>query len=105
MHVYMTCYAVVTRHVGTCRRFFLHLFKKIYLLETKVSNKLLWVRGVMSSRTKSPFIFLTFLFFTPHVLNFKHVFRLRSFQGRISSLFLGEFRDNLRFLKLVCMFT
>ena len=70
------------------------------MLETKVSNRLLWVLGVMSSRSRSPFIFLKFLFFTPHLLNFKHVFGFRSFQGRIFCFFLGEFRDNLLFLKI-----
>ena len=69
------------------------------MLETKVSNRLLLVLGVISPRAKSPFIFLTFLFFTPHVRQFKHVFRFRSFQGRFFCLFLGEFRDNFLFLK------
>ena len=32
--------------------------------------------------------------------HFKHVFGFRSFQGRIFCLFLGEFPDNLLFLKL-----
>ena len=71
-----------------------------YLLETKVSNRLLLVLGVISPRDKSPFIFLTFLFFTPHVRHFKHVFGFRSFQGRICCLFLWEIPDNLLFLKL-----
>ena len=71
--------------------------KNEYLLETKVSNRLLLVLGVISPRAKSPFIFLTFLFFNPHVRHFKHVFGFRSFQGRIFCLFLGEFRDNLLF--------
>ena len=72
--------------------------KKIFnILETKVSNRVLLVLGVISPRTKSPFIFLTFLFFTPHVRHFKHVFGFRSFQGRIFCSFLGEFRDNLLF--------
>ena len=72
--------------------------KKIeYLLETKVSNRLLLVLRVISPRAKSPFIFLTFLFFTPHVRHFKHVFGFRSLQERIFCLFLGEFRDNLLF--------
>ena len=98
MHAYMTYYAVITRHVGKCRSFFYHIYfeKKIqYLLETKVSNRLLLVLGVISPRAKSPF--LTFLFFTPHVRHFKHVFGFRSFQGMIFCLFWGEFRDNLLF--------
>ena len=70
------------------------------MLETKVSNRLLWVLGVMSSRSRSPFIFLKFLFFTPHVRHFKHVFGFRSLQGRIFCLFLEEFRGNLLFVKL-----
>ena len=104
MHVYMSYYVVITRHVGKRRSFFNTFFfkKKFqYLLETKVSNRLLLVLGVISPRAKSPFIFsLTFLFFTPRVRQFKQVFGFRSFQGRIFCLFLGEFRDNLLFLKL-----
>ena len=57
--------------------------KFFFLLETTVSNRLLLVLGVVSARAKSPFcFFLTFLFFTPHVRHFKHIFRFQSFQGR-----------------------
>ena len=69
-------------------------------VKTKVSNRLLLVLGVIPPRAKSPFVFLTFLFFTPRVRHFKHVFGFRGFQGRIFCLFWGEFRDNLLFLKL-----
>ena len=100
MHVSVAYYAGIASRIQ--KVFFAVLLeKKIeYLLETKVSNRLLLVLGVIFSRTKIPFIFLTFLFFTLHVRHFKHVFRFRSFQGRIFCLFLGEFRDNLLFLKL-----
>ena len=47
-----------------------------------------------------PFIFLTFLFFTPHVRHFMHVFRFRSFPGEDFFLFLRDFHDNLRFFKV-----
>ena len=48
------------------------LEKKIRLsVKTKVPNRLLLVLGVISHRTKSPFVLsLTFLFFTPHVRHF-----------------------------------
>ena len=71
--------------------------KNYYLLETKVSNRLLLVLGVISPRAKSPFIFLTFLFFTPHVRHFKHVFGFRSFQGRIFFCFWLTFG-------IICLF-
>ena len=74
--------------------------KNFNILETKFSKRVLLVLGVISPRTKSPFIFLTFLFFIPHVRHFKHVFGFRSFQVRIFCFFLGEFRDNLLFLKI-----
>ena len=88
MHVYTTYYAVKTRHL---------INKLEYLLETKNANRLLLVLGVMSPKTKGPFIFLTFSFFTPHVRHFKHVFSFRCFRRRIFSLFVEEFRNNLRF--------
>ena len=89
---------ILCRNSQPCSKgfFAVLLEKKIeYLLETKVSNRLLLVLGVISSRAKSPF--LTFLFSTPHVRQFKHVFRFQSFQGRFFCLFLGEFRDNFLF--------
>ena len=91
---------ILCRNSQPCSKgfFAVLLEKKIeYLLETKVSNRLLLVLGALSPRAKSPFIFLTFLFSTPHVRHFKHVFGFRSFQGRIFRLFLGEFRDNFLF--------
>ena len=92
---------ILCRNSQPCSKgfFAVLLEKKIeYLLETKVSNRLLLVLGAISPRAKSPFIFfLTFLFSTPHVRHFKHVFGFRSFQGRIFRLFLGEFRDNFLF--------
>ena len=101
MHVSLTYYAGIASRVQEV--FFAVLLenKFEYLLETKVANRLLLVLGVISPRAKSPFIFfLKFLFFTSHVRHFKHVFGFRSFQVRIFCLFLGEFRDNLLFLKL-----
>ena len=97
MHVSVTYYAGIASRV---QKVFLQFYlkKKLNILETKVSNRLLLVLGVISPRAKSPFIFfLTFLFFTPHVRQFKHVFRFQSFQGRFFCLFLGEFRDNFLF--------
>ena len=97
MHVSVTYYAGIASRV---QKVFLQFYLKKkfeYLLETKVSKRLLLVLGVISPRAKSPFIFLTFLFFTLHVRQFKHVFRFRSFQGRFFCLFLGEFRDNFLF--------
>ena len=98
MHISVTYYAGIASCV---QKVFLQFYlkKNEYLLETKVSNRLLLVLGVISPRTKSPF--LTF-FFTPHVRHFKHVFRFRSFHGRFFCLFLGEFRDNFLFLKFFC---
>ena len=57
MHVSVTYYAGIASRVQMV--FFVILFEiKIgYLLETKVSNRLLLVLGVISPRAKSPFIF------------------------------------------------
>ena len=57
MHVSVTYYAGIASRVQMV--FFAMLFEiKIgYLLETKVSNRLLLVLGVISPRAKSPFIF------------------------------------------------
>ena len=86
---------ILCRNSQPCSKgFFAVLLEKKfeYLLETKVSNRLLLVLGVISPRAKSPFIFfLTFLFFTPHVRQFKHVFRFQSFQGRFFVCFWGNF--------------
>ena len=57
MHVSVTYYAEIASHVQMVF-WQLYLKKKIeYLLETKVSNRILLVLGVISLRTKSPFIF------------------------------------------------
>ena len=97
MHVSVTYYAGIASRVQKVFFAILLEIKIGYLLGTKVSNRLLLVLGVISPRAKSPFIFLTFLFFTSHVRHFKHVFGFRSLQGRIFCLFLGEFPDNLLF--------
>ena len=93
MHVSVTYYAGIASRVH--KVFFAVLHEKnLNILETKVSNRLLLVLGVISPRAKSPFrFFLPFLFFTPRVRHFKHVFGFRSFQGTIFCLFLWEFRD------------
>ena len=89
MRVSVTYYSGITSRVQ--KVFFAVLLKKIeYLLETKISNRLLLVLGVISPRAKSPFIFFTFLFFTPHVRHFKHIFGFRSFQGRSFLFVFGE---------------
>ena len=97
----MTNYVVVTRHVQKFFGTFIRT-KLDYLSETKVLNRLLLVLVVIYPRSKSPFIFLTILFFTPRVRHFKHVFGFRSFQGRFFCLFLGELRDFFLFLKFFC---
>ena len=63
----MTNNVLLTRHV---QKFFgTFIRKKIRLsVKTKVPNRFLLLLGVISHRTKSPFVlFLTFLFFTPQV--------------------------------------
>ena len=57
MHVSVTYYAGIASRV---QKVFLQFYLKKkfeYLLETKVSNRLLLVLGVISPRAKSPFIF------------------------------------------------
>ena len=91
MHVSVAYYAGIASRV---QKVFIAVLleKKIeYLLETKVSNRLLLVLGVISPGAKRPFIFLTFLFFTLHVRHFKHVFGFGSFQRRIFVCFWGNF--------------
>ena len=57
MHVSVTYYAGIASRV---QKIFLQFYLKKkfeYLLETKVSNRLLLVLGAISPRAKSPFIF------------------------------------------------
>ena len=58
---------ILCRNSQPCSQgFFAVLLEKKfeYLLETKVSNRLLLVLGVISPRAKRPFIFLTFVFYS-----------------------------------------
>ena len=63
MHVSVTYYAGIASRV---QKVFLQFYLKKkfeYLLETKVSNRLLLVLGVISPRAKSPFIFFDIFVF------------------------------------------
>ena len=63
MHVSVTYYAGIASRV---QKFFFAILLEIkigYLLETKVSNRLLLVLGVISPRAKSPFIFFDIFVF------------------------------------------
>ena len=62
MHVSVTCYAGIASRV---HKVFLQFYlkKKLNMLETKVSNRLLLVLGVISPRAKSPFIFFDIFVF------------------------------------------
>ena len=89
-----------------CTEFFgTFIRKRIRLsVKTKVPNRLLLVLGVISHRTKSPFVlFLSFLFFTPQVRHFYLFSRFKVSSGRDFSLFLGEFRDNFLFYKILLL--
>ena len=57
MHVSVTYYAGIASRVHKVFFAILLEIKIGYLLETKVSNRLLLVVGVISPRAKSPFIF------------------------------------------------
>ena len=60
-----------------------------YLLETKVSNRLLLVQGVISPRTKSPFIFFDIFLFCSSRASFQACFQVSKFPGEVFCLFLG----------------
>ena len=98
MHISVTYYAGIASCV---QKVFLQFYlkKNEYLLETKVSNRLLLVLGVISPRTKSPFLTF-FLLLTCVILSMLSGFEVS--RGGSFCLFFGEFRDNFLFLKLFC---
>ena len=97
MHVSVTYYAgIASRFQKVFLQFYLK--KKFeYLLETKVSNRLLLVLGVISPRAKRPLFFfdIWFLLLTCVILSKFSGFEVS--RGRIFCLILGEFRDNFLF--------
>ena len=88
-----------------CTEFFgTFIRKRIGLsVKTKVPNRLLLVLGVISHRTKSPFVlFLSFLFFTPQVRHFS-CFHVSKFPlGGIFLCFWGNFGIIFFFIKFFC---
>ena len=92
MHVSLTYYSGITSRVQ--KVFFAVLLeKKIeYLLETKVSNRLLLVLGVISPRAKSPFILFdisVFLLLTCVILSMFSGFKVS--RGGFFVCFWGNF--------------